>query len=248
MEILKKISLPPWLALVLGVPAMVSMAVLCRTGLDANRLFDHSHPAVLLLWLLTGALILLVVLAVRPLTGKLRYSRLFPASSDGALGLIGATAAVAWSGLTIIWGEVSGLETAVGILGLVSALALGYLTWCRYTGQPHSILAWALVTFYLLLRLLVSYRTWSSQTDLLHFFFPLLASVTMALAFYHRGAFILGMGSRRMYLGCTQICAFCSLVTLGASFDIFYAGAVLWSLLDVCTIRSHREKPREEGV
>ncbi len=248
MEMLKKIFQPPWLAPLLGVPALACLIALRQTGMDENMLFDHSNLLILPLWLLTAAMGVLVVLGVRPLSGKLRYHRLFPASNVGALGILAGAVAMAVGGWAALSQNLSLIDTVVGVLGLVSGGVMVYLAWCRFRGIPHSFLLWAVVTVFLMLRLMVSYRDWSAQPDLLHYFFPLMASVSMTVASYHRTACTVGLGSRRMYLGCTQIGAFCALVTLGAGFDPFYGGLLLWALLDQCSQRpgkERREKPVE---
>lgn len=245
MKALKKITAPPWPALVAGVPAMVCMLVLRLTGMDAQGLFDRGSFLVVLIWVLTAAAVAVLVPGLGRMGGKAKYSRMFPVSASGAVGILGAAAAMLWCAWGLLTASISALETLTGVLALVSGAALVYLAWCRFRGIRDSFLLWSVVTVCLMLRLMISYRVWSAQPELLQYFFPLMASVCLLLAVYYRTAFCVGLGKRRMYLLCTQLGAFCCLVTLGSGFDLFYAGMLLWALLDLCSLRPMKSGNRE---
>lgn len=245
MKNLTKFAFPPWLALCLGVPAMLLMLLLHWTGLDDQNLFIPGHYAGILVWLLTAAMAVLLTLRLRLLGGKAKYSRMFPASPVGALGILCAGAGVirsAWEELTA---AVIPFDFVAGGLGLLAGILLVYLAWCRFRGIRGSFLLWAGVTVYLMMRLMFSYRIWSAQPELMRYCFPLLASVCLTLAFYYRTAFAVGMGSRRMYLFFTQMGGFFCLVTLAAGFDLFYAGMLVWALTDLCSLRPMRTRHHE---
>ena len=251
MKILKKIIAPPWLALILGVPAMACMAALRRMAMDEQLMFEPGHPAGLLLWALTAVMAVLLAVSLRRLGGKAKYARMFPASAPAAAGILAAGLGLLWTNLRDLASGGELIELVVWVLGLVSGVCLVYLAWCRWRGIRASFLLWSCVTAYLMLRLMLSYQTWSSQPELLHYFFPLLGSVCVTLAFYYRTAFCVGMGSRRMYLAFAQMGMFCCLVTLAAGFDAFYAGMLLWSGLDLCSLRpmksgAHEKLPEEQ--
>lgn len=250
MKMLKKLTTPPWLALGLGVPALILMALLMATGLDDRDLFIPGHFAGILLWILAAAMALLAFLAVRHYGGKAKYGRLFQSSVPAAIGILGAAVAVLWSAFRI-WSDGSGiLEASVALLGLAAGGSLVYLAWCRFRGLRGSFLLWSLVTVFLMLRLMLSYRVWSAQPALLRYCFPLFASVCAILAFYYRTAFGVGLGNRQPYLFFTQMGAFFCMTTLGAGFDLFYLGMLLWCLLDLPSLRplkaAHREAAPED--
>lgn len=245
MNTLKKLTIPPWPALCLGVPALLLSVVLNRTGLDDRGLFIPGHFAGILLWILTAAMILLAGLSIRQYGGKTKYSRMFPPSSPAAAGILAAAAAVLWSAWEIFGSGSDMLELVAGLLGLAAAAALVYLAWCRFRGIRGSFLLWCVVMVFLMMRLMFSYRTWSAQPELLRYCFPLLASVCVMLGSYYRTAFSVGLGNRRMYLFFTQLGAFFCLITLGAGFDLFYLSMLLWCLLDLPTLRPFKPIPRE---
>lgn len=251
MKALDKYLAPPRLTLLLGIPAMLCMVILQATALNAENLFDRSHICAILLWLVTAVMVVLLAVSLRRLGGRIKNSRMFPVSAPGAAGILGAAAAMLWAGIRGLLGAAGMPEMLLSVLGLVSAAALVYLAWCRWRGLRTSFLLWICPTVYLMLRLMFAYQDWSTQSELLHYFFPLMASVCLTLAFYHRTAFCVGLGSRRMYLFFTQTAGFCCLVTLAAGFDLFYAGLGLWAILDLCNLRpmrtgKHERLPEEE--
>lgn len=250
MKILKKLLAPPWPALALGIPAMGFMFLLMTTGLDDKNLFIPGHYAGILVWLLTAAMAVALGLSLNRMGGRVKYGKMFPVSTPGAIGILGAAVGCLAGGLEIIREQTGIMEILAGALGILSAVALVYLAWCRFRGFRGSFLLWCGATAFLMLRLLFSYRIWSAQPELLRYCFPLLASVSVTLAMYYRTAFSVGFGNRRMYLLFTQLGAFLCLVTLGAGFDLFYAGMLLWCVLDLCSLKpmkaSRRERTPEE--
>lgn len=246
MKTLKKLTAPPWPALYLGIPALGFMVLLHRTGVDDRGLFIPGHFSGVFLWILTAAMTALTVAALLRYGGKTKYGRMFPPSTPAACGILAAAIAVLWSAWNIFRSGSGALEVAVGLLGLLCAIALVYLAWCRFRAIRGSFLLWCAVSVFLMMRLMFAYRSWSAQPELLHYCFPLLASVCVTLACYYRTAFAVGMGNRRLYLFFTQMGAFFCLVTLGSGFDLFYLGALLWCLLDLTSLRPLKTGAREE--
>lgn len=248
MDMVKKLTMPPWPAVILGVPAFAAMLWLQNGGRDDRGLLVAGHPSEILLWVLTALMAAVTVWQVWPLGGKTRYGRMFPASGMGAGGIAAAAIgmlAAAWN----IWSSGAGLLEAAGaVLGLAAGLALFCLAWCRHQGVRGSYLLWAAVTAFLMLRLMFLYRGWSAQPELMNYCFPLLASVCLSLAMYHRTAFAVGMGSRRMYLFFTQMGAFCGLAAAGVGNDLFYLWLALWCVLDLPSLRrmKHAAAPAEQ--
>lgn len=246
MNALKKLLAPPWPALGLGVPSLFLMVLLMRTGIDDRKLFIPGHFAGILLLVLSAAMLFVAFLSVKPYSGKARYGKMFPPSTSAALGILGAAAAVLYSAWQTFAPANGLLEWVVVILGLSAGIFMVYLAWCRFRGLQNSFLLWTIVTVYLMLHLMLSYRNWSAQPELLRYCFPLFASVCITLAVYHRTAFCVGMGNRRIYLFFSQMGAFFSLVTLGAGFDLFTLGMLLWCLLDVTSLQPTKAISREE--
>lgn len=246
MNTLKKLTTPPWLALTFGIPALILMAALHLTGQDHRHLFVPGTVLEILLWILTAALVLLMVFSVQRYSGKAKFTRMFPPSAFGAAGILGAAIAVLWSAGEVYRSGAGVLELAACLLGLTAAAALVYLAWCRFRGLRGSYLLWCAVVIFLMMRLMFCYRMWSAQPELLRYCFPLLASVCLVLAFYYRTAFGVGLGNRRMYLFFSQTSAFFCLTALGTGFDLFYLGMLLWCLTDLTTLRPFKTGAREE--
>lgn len=245
MKIVKKLTAPPWLALVLGIPAFGLMAMLMGTGLDDRNLFIPGHIAGILLWILTAVMAAATFLSVRCCGGKAKYGRMFPADTPAACGILAAAVATAWNAWSIWRSNSDILDLAVVILGLAAVGSLVYLAWCRFRGLRGSFLLWSVATAYLMLRLMLCYRAWSAEPELLRYCFPLFASVCLTLAFYYRTAFSVGLGDRKKYLFFTQLAAFFCLVALGGGFDLFYLGMLAWCLLDLTSLRPFKTGAQE---
>ena len=246
MNVLKKLTAPPWLALELGVPAFGLMALLMRSGLDQHDLFIPGHIAGILLWAVTALMIVAQLITVQRFGGKARYGRMFPTSTTAACGILAAALAILWSSWQIWNNRTEMLETIVAVLGLLSVISLVYLAWCRFRGLRSSFLLWSVVTLFLMMQLMLHYRHWSAQPELLRYCFPLFAMVCLTLASYYRTAFSVGLGNRRKHLFFTQLGAFFCLVVLGSGFDLFYLGMLLWCLLDLPALRPLKTGAREE--
>ena len=121
MNTLKKLTTPPWLALTFGIPALILMAALHLTGQDHRHLFVPGTVLEILLWILTAALVLLMVFSVQRYSGKAKFTRMFPPSAFGAAGILGAAIAVLWSAGEVYRSGAGVLELAACLLGLTAA-------------------------------------------------------------------------------------------------------------------------------
>jgi hypothetical protein len=59
MNTTRKLTTPPWLALILGIPALALIAILHLTGQDDRRLFLPGHFAGILVWVLVFTMLVL---------------------------------------------------------------------------------------------------------------------------------------------------------------------------------------------
>lgn len=234
MKNTKKFHIFPWLTLGLGVLAALCMILLRRLGMDGRGLFIPWHWASIVLWCLTATMAGCAIPGVWNLDGKTKYSFAFPPSRLAAVGTLAAALGIVLTAMDSLTAS-EPVRVISGILKILAAVALVYLSWCRWNDRRASFLAWTAVTAYLMARLMFEYQSWSSQPELLTYFFPLVGSVCMTLAFYQRTALSVNMGSRRFYLFFSQMGAFFALVTLAAEPVPFYAGMAVWALTDLCS-------------
>lgn len=242
-----KPNLIPWLTLYLGLPAALCMFLLCRFGVDDRGLFIPGHFASILVWVLTAAMAVCLGLALRPLEGTSgKYSRMFPPSRMAALGILAAGLGILLTVMDSLTAVDEPVRILSGILKILAAIALGYLAWCRWNCRRGSFLAWAVVTVYMMLRLMFEYQSWSAEPELLRYCFPLLSSVCMTVAFYQRTALSVNTGSRKMYLFFTQMGAFFALAALPVTSSPIYLGLAVWGLTDLCSRKSWKHKAKAE--
>jgi hypothetical protein len=234
----------PYLTLIASVLGGLSMFWLHATGTDDRLLLDPTHPGAIAAWVLTVLMIAGAILLSLPLTGKMRYNRLFPASVPAGIGTFICAAAIGITGFGELTAATDPISTGGGALGLISALCLGYMAWCRLTGRRPHILAASAVVVYLMFHMLCRYRLWSAEPELLRYFFCLAGTVCATLAFYYRTAFITGIVERGKYMIFTSLTAFFTLTALAGSEDrIFLGGMAVWALTDLCSLRLR--KPRQ---
>ena len=232
----------PWMAPVLGLLGMASIWAVFTFGSDEKNLILPFHISILAVWLLTAAMVGGTVYLLWDLTESGGYRRLFPDSRLAALGTLVAGLCILATVIESLTAMNEPIRILSGILKIAAGAALLHLAWCRWNNIRGSFLAWAAVTAYMLLRIMFEYRSWSVEPQLLHYLFPLLASVCMALAMYHRTAFALRLGSRKQFLFFSQIGAFCCLLALPAEPVPFYLGMAVWALTDRCSLKA--VKPR----
>ena len=236
----------PWLAPVLGLLGMAAMWAQFAFGTDERGLLIPLHPSALAVGLLSVITAAALLLILRKMEDTAGYRRLFPESRLAALGTLCAAIGILATAAESLTAMNEPVRVVSGLLKIVAGVALIYLAWCRWNNTRGSFLAWAAVTAYMLLRIMFEYRSWSTQPELLRFLFPLLASVSMALAMYQRTAFCVKMGSRSRFLFFSQFGAFCCLLALPATPAPFYAGMAVWAMTDRCSLKIVKTKAPDE--
>lgn len=248
---MKKLLKPkylPYCALILGVFGFLSMYWLHATGVDQRSLLDPFHPGAILTWLLTAVMLATAILLTQPLTGKLRYDRIFPGSLTGALGTAASAVGIAITAWAELNSKIDRIITLSGWVGLLSALCLLYLAWCRYAKIRPQFWARSVVLVYLMLHLLCRYRTWSSEPELLRFFFDLAATICFLLGTYHRLAIEVGTAQRKGYLCFTMLGVFFAMAALPGSSDrAFLVGMAAWAMADLCSLRVRKPRKQEDA-
>lgn len=238
-----KNAILPWAAPVLGGLGFLSMWVLQHYGTDDRGLLNPAHGSAIALWVLTALMAGSLVYLLYGVEDTPNFRRLFPDSYLAAAGTLCAAIGI----LATVIDSLTAMEEPVrilsGVLKIAAGVALIYLAWCRWKNVRGTFMAWAVAAAYMLLRILFEYRSWSAQPELLRFFFPLLASVCITLAMYHRTAFEVKMGSRIQFLFFSQMGAFFCLVALQETHAPFYAGMAIWAMTDQCSLKNRKKKP-----
>lgn len=236
MNFSSKTARLPYFTLGAGALGFVLRLWLMSTA-DSHGLLPPNHPANTLVWLLSGVFIIFLLFGCRSLLSANKYSFNFPAFLPGCIGTGLMAAGILICSLTELSAAADNISRAVAILGLLCVPVLGFLAHCRFKGAHPSYFFHALISIYLLLRLVSLYRQWSSDPQLQDYAFQLLATVFLMLASYHRITFDANIGSRRHYtffaLGAVFFCITALPHCDSAAF--FIAGAA-WMFTNLCSL------------
>lgn len=227
----------PWFVLAAGGAGLLLRIWLLKTGMDEKGFLMPGHPADILVWVLTAAVIAVLLFCTRRLLQAAKYQFNFPQSVSGALGCVSGALGIAITSFAELVAYSDTLTLLTAAMGLVGAAALGYLGYCRQKGMHPNILCHTLISLYLMLRLISQYRHWSSDPQLQDYCFQLLATVCLMLAAYHRATFDANAGKRRPH-AIYHLAAvyFCCLSLAGSESIVFYLGAGVWMLTDLCSL------------
>ena len=248
MNSVPKFLTPPWVTWLAGLPAVACLYVLYATGIDDRGLFIDGHPATLAILALTAALAVWLAVVLIPHSAVPPYRLLFPRSPAAVMGTALGAVALVSAGIRCVLDGALPMDNYFGGAMLLGGVAMAVLAWLRRESRKANVLLWAAVTVSMMLRLLVSYRHWSGEPQLMEYFYPLLSSVALTLAVFYRTGFSGEMESPRLYLFFSQLGGFCALLAIPQE-PVFYAGMAAWALTDVCSLRRtlpQNAVPRED--
>lgn len=246
MKISLKPKLLPWLTLGAGGIGL-ALRVWLFSLRDSKGLLPAGHIADVLTFVLTAAFMAVLFLCVQPLGPISRYSRLFPASPVRAVGCGLGGAGILYAAIRDVSGS-GALGIAALVVGIGAAAALAYAAYCRLKGIHPTCLVHALPALYLMLHAVLQVRTWSSETQLSVYFFPLLAVIFLMITAYHYGVLDLKKSSRRWFVFCNQAALFCCCLSFNGNGGLFYMGMAAWMACDLCALstRPPRHLARQE--
>ena len=216
----------------LGVAALGAAGFGLRKALYALALDGKNllvpHPLTWLLWLVTAAAAVLVLLGLR---GRKPAA---PGKWSAAFSLIAA----AGIGLTVLLSDPPGAGT-LGliwkILAVMSFAALGVTAKCRWEGKQPFFLLYAAVCIFFAVHMVSCYQGWSSNPQIQDYVFSLLAGVGLMLFAYQQTACAVGAGRDRLRQGLGLISGFCAIVALsGTGYPLLYAACGIWALTECC--------------
>ena len=235
-----KPKLLPYIALGAGLIGLGLRTWLFSTGFDDRGLLSAEHPANIMIYILIAVTMLLLLLGLRPLKSTPAYGTLFPPSVPACIG----SAAAAIGLLITVFFDLSRSRDAITVLscvpGVLAAGSLALAGVCRLRQLRPRYYLHAAVTAYLMLHLVVQYRTWRIEPQLQNYFPQLLASVFLMLSAYHRTTLDAGFGNRRAYVffNCGAL-FFCCLASY-SEIPVFYLTMAIWVATNQCTLEQHK--------
>ncbi len=205
---------------------------------DAKNLIPLGNPLEIILWIVTAAVAVMIPAGILPL-GKIDSdTSLFRLDLTAAMGSLAASAGICLTVLTT--------PTASGTLGLVwkilgiaSMAALILASLCRARGKMPFFGLHILVCVFFAVHLVTSYRSWSSNPQLLDYVLSLFASLGMMLFAVYHSCLEVGMAKRRVLPVVGLLSAYCCLVSLsGTDHFLMYLGGALWMLTNLCDLHT----------
>ena len=233
-----KTTLLPLFTAAFGAVGLLFRFWVHSAGTDAEGLVITGHPATTVMMLLLAAMA--VILAAVAIFME-KTPTAFKRSTAGAVGCyIGAAGLLITAFLELssmpAGREQMALADLAGVLsvlfGFASVVVLILMGNRRKQGKPLNVWAYVVIVVFFVFHLLQQYQLWTRQPQINDYLFPLLGSVFLMLAVYHRACKDLGQSAEAQYLIFSQAALFCSMMSTTGQSKLFYITMAAWTLLD----------------
>ena len=238
---MKKYLHPTYLPILVPLASILALALRLWTiggGPDSEGLYAPQPLAWVLLCLVSAVTLAGIFTLTRRLRNPGRYNDNFPASPLGAAGCAAGALGILYSALPPLFAAQDLLSSLCGILGIVSGAALLLCAVSRLRGKKPSFILHVITCLYFALRIFDCCKHWSNVTQIGAFLFQFLASICIMLATYQMCCFDVNLGNRPSYLLWSLSGVYFCVLALPMGEDIFfYAGMLLWLMLNLCSLR-----------
>lgn len=239
MKRLLKPHILPYLILAGGALGAL-LRIWLTGGADEKGLLMASHPALILLFILTAGAMALLFFTLKSVSKEQGYWQIFPASAaDAALTGTAGVGILIFS-LKTLFASQEPFTLLSGITGLAAAAALAYTGWCRLKRLRPSFLLHGIITVYLMVHTVAQYRIWGADPQWQLYFFPLLACIFLMLCSYQRMALDISESNRKTYLFYNQAALFFCLVSLWDKNWLFYLSMALWNVSSIPSLKADK--------
>lgn len=214
---------------------------------DDRGLLVRGHFLTWAVMLVLAGTVVLVALAVWKRDGSKEYGCNFTPSSWATLGCLAAMAGCLVTVLTTTADDTAGMVWKT--LGMIAVGLLPIWGWFRCRGQKVPTLCPLGVCLFFLSHLVVNYRSWSADPQVMDYLFDLLAAISLMLFCYYTAAFSAGIGSRRMLLATGMLSVALSLMALSVSqWPWLYLGGCCLAATNLCRWTPlEKEEPHEHS-
>lgn len=245
MKNLMKSKNLPYFAVGCGAVGFLLRWMLYAFAVDQKNLLPVMHPLEVLLWLLTAAVVVRIVLSVRKLDGSNRFVDNFRPSVTAAAGHVLAAAGIL---LTMLLNE-PGMGGALGRLwtffGWVSVPCMVLAGVCRMQGKRPFFLLHMAACLFLVFHIVNHYQAWSGNPQLQDYVFHLFGCAVLMLFAFYQASFDVGSGRRRMQLATGLLAVYLCCVALSAGdYPFLYVGGIAWAMTDLCPLKALPRTPR----
>ena len=207
-----------------------------KVGFDHKNILSSYHPLHLICLGIAILMALYLALAVRKLNGSKHPRRNFPAHPLRDLATIAAGCLMAMHGIALFQEAAAILPRIRAGLALAAAGAMLLSPFVpRNKPTPQGLLH-GIITVFFAVDMLCRYRDWSGNPQLPDYVFQIFGCIGLCLCSYHRLAFDVELGKRRMLLWCSMMGLYlCVACVSGPETEIFYLGGSLWAGSCLCT-------------
>ena len=218
------------MALGAGLVGILLMLWFYSAGTDKRGLYPANHPGWILLWILTGLVVVSMWLLTRLAGTSRSYRQNFPISPIAALGYAAGGAALMSGGLHML--EANGfLHLITGIFGIGGSIGLFWGGFCRFQGQRSKLPVHMLPCFFFALQLFVLGQEFGSEPEMSRYLYRFFASAALVPACYWLWSFDVNLARRPACLFWCLTAGYCSIIAV-ADLDqwLLYGGMAVWML------------------
>lgn len=207
-----------------------------KVGFDHKNILSSYHPLHLICLGTAVLMALYLALAVRKLDGNTHPRRNFPAHPLRDLAIVAAGCLMAVHGIALFREAAAILPRIRAGLALAAAGAMLLSPFLPKKNLGLQSLLHGIITVFFAVDMLCRYRDWSGNPQLPDYVFQIFGCIGLCLCSYHRLAFDVELGKRRMLLWCSMMgLHLCIACVSGPETEIFFLGGALWAGSCLCT-------------
>lgn len=229
-------KLLPYLTAALGAIVLILRFAL-YTMENQSGLLPHDHPLYIASLILAAFSAVVMAFFTARLKGNNEYDANFPFSRPRAQCsfLAGLMLFPVASGL---WtAAVDRLELAWAVLGFVTSVCLIATGFFQFKNEKPSFRLHAPICLFYVFHLICKYRQWSGNPQMEDYVFSLFACIFLAIFAYHKTAFSVDNGKRRMLLFSGLMAVFfCIGAIVGDGDARFFVAGAMWAVSNLCVI------------
>lgn len=245
---MKQLSKPLVLTAVCALGGLLCLLLrqwLFAKGMDSEGLPLLSHPANILIWVITGGIALVLIFLF--FTWEKHVTCAFPLNSVSGLSTLLMACGYATAAWQLLFGgpELEFLTVVATVLALLSLLCMLLIALGQFRRQRMHPLLFCPGVLFFLCYLILSYPGWSGEPQPQVFFFQMMASSCMLITIFCRAELAAGKISGRNYLLFSRAAVFTSIAAISHTGEPFlYLLFALTLLLDGCS--TEKKEPKDE--
>lgn len=227
------------LTLSCGAAGVILRLFMIKTGLDEAGLLERGDLSSYGLWAVSLLFLLILALSLKKLGVNGSYADNFPKSRlYGTVSMTGGVLLVLESVRQIL-----AASPLIGWAGVLAGVCMMLTGLCRARGERPSPAFHCIVCVFFILRLISSFRHWSSDPQLQDYAVQLMACVCLMLLSFHRTSCDAKIINRRhtVFLGLAAI-YFCMVSVTDDDTPLLYLASGLWAFGSLCTLAELKEE------